>query len=35
MGICLVIQIKIPNAIAGAPPILLKRWVKVKHVPTE
>lgn len=24
-----------PNVVAGSPPILLKRWVKVKHVPTE
>jgi hypothetical protein len=27
--------VKVPNAVPGAPPLLLKRWVKVKHVPTE
>ncbi len=26
---------KVPNAVPGAAPVLLKRWVKVKHVPTE
>lgn len=25
----------VPNAIAGSTPILLKRWVKVRHVPSE
>jgi hypothetical protein len=28
-------QVKVANAVAGAAPMLLKRWVKVKHVPTE
>ena len=28
-------QVKVANAVPGAAPILLRRWVKVKHVPTE
>jgi hypothetical protein len=29
------IKVKIPNAVAGSAPILQKKWVKVKYVPTE
>ena len=34
MGRLYLIQVKQANAVAGSAPIYLKKWVKVKYVPT-
>jgi len=35
MGNWITIQIKIPNIVSASAPLLQKKWVKVKYVPTE
>jgi hypothetical protein len=35
MGKFVITKVKQTNAVSGSAPIWIKRWVKVKYVPTE
>lgn len=35
MGTHRIIEVKVSNTIGGSGPVLLKKWVKIRYVPTQ
>ena len=35
MGTYQIIEVKVSNTIGGSGPVLLKKWVKIRYVPTQ